>query len=94
MQGCQLINASNISDVQAAFSSGTRVFLDLPVFRNYFAHRNYQTEEAAMNAAAQYGIPVTLPPHQILFEKPIGRPQGLIHDWIDDMVFTVEYLCH
>lgn len=47
-----------------------------------------------MNVMPQYGIPASLRPYQALMRKGIGRHQALIHDWIDDIVFTARYLCH
>jgi len=78
MRCCRNIGCSNITDIQAAFSLGSRVFVDLPVFRNFFAHRNSQTGKAAADLGPQYGIPATLRPSQILLSSPLGRPQPLI----------------
>jgi hypothetical protein len=88
------IGASNSADVAAGLSSGTRVFVDLPVFRNYFAHRNQRTRAAAMRLAPQYGLPATLLPSEIILRRPFSRYQPLVHEWIDDLRFTVEYVCH
>lgn len=87
------VGSKNSLDVQHAFSTGTRTFIDLPVFRNFFAHRNFQSMRAAQSIGRQYGIPMTLPPSEILRRRPIGRPQALFLDWIDDVRFTMEYLC-
>lgn len=94
LTACSSIGASNLNDVQAAVSSGTRVFVDMPVFRNFFAHRNGHSQSAAMRTATQYGISPILRPHQILLQRPLDRPQALIHEWVDDLVFTAEYLCY
>ena len=93
MQFCRNIGCSNITDIQAAFSFGSRVFVDLPVFRNFFAHRNSQTGKAVADLGPQYGVPATLRPSQILLSRPLGRPQQLILDQIDDLVFIIELLC-
>ena len=94
LTGCQLIGASNYADVQAAMSSGSRVFIDLPVFRNFYAHRNGRSEAAAKQLAPQYGVPSTLTPDQILLYRQLQEPQALVDGWVDDLVFTVQYLCH
>src|ERR1700720_3179728 len=44
---CNNIGASNYIHITNALSVGTRFFVDLPVFRNYCAHKNMQTEKAA-----------------------------------------------
>lgn len=90
---CTNIGCSNISDIQAAFSFGSRVFDDLPVLRNFYAHRNRQTENAVTNIGTQYGIPTALRPSQMLSANPLGRSQELILELIDDVTFTMELLC-
>jgi hypothetical protein len=87
------LGCSNLANIQSAFSSGSRVFLDLPVFRNYFAHKNQQSEYAAMQRAIKYGIPSNIRPLEILLARPLNRHQALIFDWLDDIAFVVEYLC-
>jgi hypothetical protein len=93
MRCCRNVSCSNMADIQAAFSLGSRVFVDLPVFRNFFAHRNNQTCKAAADLGPQYGIPATLRPSQILLSRPLNRPQPLILDQFDDLITTVELLC-
>ena len=85
---------SHLSDIQAAFSAGYRFYVHLPVFRNYFAHRNKDTKYAAASIGPQYGISATKRPSQILLTRPLNRPQPLILEWMDEMQFTIEYLCH
>lgn len=84
---------SNESEIAAALSSGTRVFNDLPVFRNFYAHRNRLTRMAACNLAPHYGIPADRSPTEILLSLPLRRPQTLFADWLDDLRFTIEYMC-
>jgi len=91
---CLARGFSNIADLQAAVSTGTRVFRDLPVFRNYYAHRNRRTRKAAVDLAPIYGIASTTRPSEILLARPLGRSQPLILDWLDDLRFTIEYICH
>ncbi len=87
------VGSSNMADVNDAFSTGTRTFIDLPVFRNFFAHRNLLSMRAAQALGIRYGIPSTISPAEILSRRSIGRPQALLLDWIDDVRFTMEYLC-
>src|SRR5690606_6596746 len=90
---CTMIGCSNLADITAAFSSGSRVLLDLPAFRNFYGHRNEQTQSAAMQLASHYGISATMRPSTILLTRGLGRGLPLIVDWIDDLDFTIEYLC-
>lgn len=91
---CAAQGFSNLTDLYAALSTGTRVFTDLPVFRNYFAHRNRRTRNAAVALANLYGIPGVSRPSSVLLARPLARPQSLILDWLDDLRFTVDYMCH
>ena len=76
---------TNAITISNAFSYPTRVHIDLPVFRNFFAHRNQESEAAAQRLTLIYGIPSTLRPVQIVLHRPLGRPQPLLSDWIDDL---------
>lgn len=90
---CTALNFPNLAELQAALSSGSRVFIDLPVFRNYFAHRNHRTLAAAVKLAPRYGIPSLRRPSQILLRRPLHVKQALILEWMDHIELTVDYLC-
>lgn len=88
------LSFTNSAEISAAFSGGTRVFLDLPVYRNFFAHRGHGTFRAAMdNAAIQHGIVGAHSPAESLLSMLPGRPQSLLGEWFDDISLTVAYLC-
>jgi hypothetical protein len=88
-----VLNVTHMVDVYAAFSINSRVFLDLPVFRNFFAHRNQGSSAAAQRLAPQYSIPIDLRPAEILLERALGRPFPVVVDWLDDLTLVSEYLC-
>lgn len=90
---CRDLGCSHIADVEAAVSLQSRAFVDLPIFRNFFAHRNKGTAQAACAIAPHYSIPSYCHPLQILASTPKGRPYPLLVDWIDDIAITVELLC-
>ena len=90
----QRLCLKHMADVNAAFSINTRVFSDLPVFRNFFAHRNQGTSGAARSLAPQYSISVALRPADIVFARAAGRPFPVVADWIDDLSLVTEYLCY
>ena len=94
MRICNHIGCSNITQIQSGFSGGLTVFNNLPTFRNFYAHRNQQTEYAAMQIASRYGISNLLKPSQILLSLPLNRSQPLLIEWIDELILTVEYLCY
>lgn len=80
-------------DIIATFSAGSRVYLDLPVFQNYFAHRNQDSETATLRLAPLNGIGGQPAVWEIVSLVPISRPQNLLLDWMDDLEFAAEYLC-
>jgi hypothetical protein len=83
-----------LAQVQAALSLQTRVFFDLPSFRNFYAHRNRESAESAILLAKRnYLIAGPNHPSDVLAEPARNRPQALILDWIDDMSAIVELLC-
>jgi len=86
------LNVSNLADIRGALSIGTRVFLDLPVFRNFFAHRNDASCSSASALAISYGIP-SGHPSLVLLRKPFKRPWPLLVEWLDDMAIVTELLC-
>lgn len=90
---CQDLGCSHLVDVQGAVSLQSRVFGDLPVFRNFFAHRNRGTTEAVRAIAPRYSIPSYKHPTEIIISLPRGRPSPLLVDWIDDLLITIELLC-
>jgi hypothetical protein len=93
LTSCLDLGCSHSTQVQAAFSLSTAVFQHLPVFRNFFGHRNLGTANAARQIAPQYSIPSYLHPVEILLRKPAGRPYPLVLDWVDDIATTIELLC-
>jgi hypothetical protein len=90
---CAELKCSHEPDIAAAFSVGTRVLIDLPVVRNFFAHRNAATASAAQAVAVSYAIPSRPHPIDILTLPPAGRPFPLLIEWIDDVHVLVELLC-
>jgi hypothetical protein len=90
---CTDLGCSHVADVQASVSLGSRVFDDLPVFRNFFAHRNRGTATAARLIAPHYAIPAYRHPLAILASTPAGRTNPLLVDWIDDLNVTIDLLC-
>lgn len=85
---------SNRVDVGHALSAGSRAFLDLPVFRNYFGHRNQSTADATRARALLNSVAPQKRPSDILLSRAVGRHQPLIDDWLSDIDFTIEYMCN
>jgi hypothetical protein len=79
---------------QHYYESGhtSRVFLDLPVFRNYFAHRNEQTKKAAVDPATFNSVPANPRPSVILLSTPAGRYRSLWSNGWTIWILAAEYL--
>jgi len=90
---CQHVSCSIYLQMQAAFSLGQRVFLDLPVFRNFFAHRNRLSSRAAQNLGPQYLLPSSLRPSEMLMRSKPMAPASVLEEWIAELKITAELLC-
>lgn len=89
----QRMQPSNIPQIEAALSVPSRVLTDLPVFRNFYAHRNKESAERAVGVGKNlhliYGC---CHPSDVLATRPYGRPQALILEWLDEMDAFMELL--
>lgn len=84
---------SNTVDLQNIFSAGFSVFDDLPMFRNYYAHRNRDTRARAMSLAPRYGGSVFSKPSEVLLSIPLNRPASVLEEWIDEVRLTLNSMC-
>lgn len=77
-----------------ALSVSTRVFDDLPKFRNFYAHRNEESAKKAVDLARHYYvIGGAKSPTEALATPALKRTQPLILDWLDDMGVVMQLLC-
>lgn len=90
---CSNLGCSIQSEVERAFSLGQTVFRDLPVARNFFAHRSEGTARAARNIAPQYTLPTYLSPAELLLAVPPGAYSSLVVAWLDEIRITAELIC-
>lgn len=81
------LQASNAGDVYRALGFQTRALRDLPVMRNFFAHKAALAAGKARALRSNYrGLPSrTLSPAEILCSFERGRPQPVVCDWMDDL---------
>lgn len=93
MRVCLNVGCSIQVQIGQAFSLSQNVFNDLPVFRNFFAHRNGDTSQAARNIAARYTLPSHLSPTDLLLSVSPGATETVIVDWLSEMLITAEFLC-
>jgi hypothetical protein len=87
------IGASNRPQVVAGLGIPTNVFEHLPLFRNFFAHKNEDVRRPIPSAVEVYAIsPDVLPWRALLTAASDAtgtRPQVLLLDWVDDVSNTV-----
>jgi hypothetical protein len=94
LKTCQEMQCSHYADVEAALGIQTRVFEDLPTFRNFYAHRNEDSARRAVELARRYYlIRGCRHPTQVLARTAHGRTQALILDWLDDLGVILDFLC-
>jgi hypothetical protein len=94
LQICKGAKCSQYAQIQAAFSLGQRVFHDLPVFRNFYGHRNRLSAAAAQNIAPRYLLPTNLRPSELLLRSKPSAVSSILSEWIDELRITSEFLCH
>lgn len=88
------MQCSHLAEIRMAFSVSTRVFDDLPTFRNYYAHRNEESAKKAIYIARRYYvISGASSPTEALATPALKRTQPLILDWLDDMSVVMQMLC-
>jgi hypothetical protein len=93
MRVCGNVGCSIQSQIGQAFSLNQNVFNDLPVFRNFFAHRNGQTSQAARNIAPRYTLPSKLSPTDLLLAVSPGATEPVMIEWLTEITITAEFLC-
>lgn len=86
------INSPKINDLYIVQGMNLGIHKDLPVFRNYYAHKNAKTQRSARLILPQYLIP-DMHPTKALTQVPRTRSIPLILDWLDDFDITVCTLC-
>jgi hypothetical protein len=93
LRACQNMGCSIQGQVQAAFSMGQHVFLDLPVFRNFYGHRNRMSCRAAQNLGPKYLLPSSERPSELLTRRRAAVGTSLLEEWLSELRITAELLC-
>jgi hypothetical protein len=87
---------SNHSQIQKAFGVPTAAFSEMPVLRNFYAHRNEDTANRVRGLIAAsyagYGFSHRTNPSELLCARLPGRPQNLLADHISDIRSVVALL--
>jgi hypothetical protein len=93
LTACGNLSCSIQPEITASFSLQQNVFNDLPVLRNFFAHRNEGTSKAARYLAPRYTLPSTLSPSEFLLAASPGKATSIVIAWLDEMNITAQFMC-
>lgn len=85
----QRSNMNPRSQVSAAVSLPVRVLDDLPTARNFFAHRNEETNRKCLALGRRYLL-FSKHPTDLLASVPTNRPVSLLEDWIQEVELVLE----
>jgi hypothetical protein len=81
----QKLAFTNQAAVIAALSGKTNVFNHLPVFRNFFAHRNEDTHRKTVRIETDLGGPTFKFPSHYLLYTPSGKTACVLEEWLIDL---------
>lgn len=81
----------NQSVISAAMSSNSRVIVDLPCARNFYAHRNESTKRSAVNLFANASVPFQPHPTKLLASRTTSGV-ALLEDWLIDLELVIRLL--
>jgi len=84
-QTLSYIGASIYEDVDRAVSYPTRVLLDLPTMRNFYAHKAERAARKASALGSHYGLNRPMSPPLLLCTPPAGRVDILVVEWLADL---------
>jgi hypothetical protein len=86
------VGLSNQGTLVRAFGHQTNVFIALPIFRNFYAHRSLGTK-ISINPLA-LGLPQLNHPSKILRFPFPQRQRPAISDWLSDLTIVADLLCN
>lgn len=91
----QDLNFSNQAMIIAGLSYPTRFFNDLPIIRNFYAHRSHRSIEKVRELARRnYGIRSLVHPTDLVNQTLSGATQTLLSEWLGDMRTIGDTLCN
>jgi hypothetical protein len=86
------LSLSNAGQILAGISIGTSTLGDVPVYRNFFAHRSRLAATRVSNVARRFGILGSVHPVDVLLTTAGSRPQAIILDFCADIYNIVDLL--
>lgn len=85
LDSLRYVRSSLYADVDTALSLPTRVLLDLPTVRNFYAHKGQRAARSVTTIHRHYGITRSMPPHELLCSVPPARSDSLLNEWLADL---------
>ena len=79
------LSLTNQASIIAGLSGKTYAFQHMPVFRNFFAHRNEDTHRKTTRIEADLGGPIFKFPSRYLLHIPTGKTTSVIEEWLIDL---------
>jgi hypothetical protein len=86
------LGTTNVGNVTSALALTPASVQQLTTFRNFYAHRGRETKRKTEAIARKYLLVPDRHPTGILNDFPLGRPQTLLAELLDDIDATVQLL--
>jgi hypothetical protein len=83
---------SNTANISAGLSYPSKALSILPIFRNFFAHRNESTVGEVLVVALAVGGTSSMRPEQMLQGTPFG-PKSVLGEWLADLEAMTTLMC-
>lgn len=84
------MSASTLGSWQLGMGVQTRVTADLPVMRNFFAHKGEDSATRARRLRTHYGVTQQLTPWDLLSAAPSQLGQPILWSWLDDLALMIK----
>jgi hypothetical protein len=85
------MGASNYPVILTALSLPARAFTELPVFRNFYAHRNKDTAAQVAGLARSHLISPKLHPSEVLAARA-GGPNNLVSQYSSELINIMQLM--
>lgn len=92
LKTARLAGLSTLAQVEAALALPLRFTEDLPVARNFFAHKNSETAEKVRNLARRYSMARVKHPCDLVLGVAPGRPVVVLEDWLAEIEMVIEIM--
>lgn len=88
------LSFNNFAQVQTAFSIPGTALEELPLIRNFYAHKDRKTAEVVRKLGQSvYGVPALKPAHELVSEILPEKTDSLLSEWLHQLHQTSQALC-